>query len=404
MPNPTAGAALSLEMALQRADCHPAVRTAQGMLRGAQADEVTAGQRANPNLTVGAVSVPRAGLGAGRFMDKAFDHQIRLDQLVERGDKRGLRQQVAAGQARSAAAELSQARADARADVASVYLDLQSALARAETLRHFVDAGEQSLRLLQARVQAGDAPAMDGARMRTELARLQTEQAQAVAETAAMRARLAVLTGWNGGSPALEPSERWLPASLPDEQASTEELLSRRADVQAAHARTSAAERLHRLAQAQRTRDVTLGLQADRYPVSAGNTSGNGNTVSLTATVPLFLGHAFEGEIARAQADWLMAQDQETLVRQAAWAFIEQARAELQSTRRRLDLARTELLPAAERLAAAAEAAWTRGGSSLSEVIEARRALRAARLEELTARAEAAKAAWRWQTLELSRS
>ncbi|NBO75749.1 MAG: multidrug transporter, partial [Betaproteobacteria bacterium] len=101
-----------------------------------------------------------------------------------------------------------------------------------------------------------------------------------------------------------------------------------------------------------------------------------------------------------AQADWQWAQDQEALVREAAAALIEQSRGELRSARHRLQLAEADLLPAAERLAVAAEAAWARGGSSLLELIEARRALRAARLEVLTARAEAAKATWRWQSLD----
>ena len=136
------------------------------------------------------------------------------------------------------------------------------------------------------------------------------------------------------------------------------------------------------------------------HRAGAANPSGNGNTVSLTASVPLFLGHAYEGEIARAMADWQQAQDQEAQVREAARALIDQTRAEWLSARQRVRLAQDELLPASERLATAAEAAWARGGSSLLELIEARRALRAARLEALAARADAAKAAWRWQSLD----
>lgn len=394
---------LSLQAALQRVDCHPMVRAAQASLRGARADEITAGQRPNPNLTLGAYSVPRTGLGAGRFMDKAFDHQIRVDQLIERGSKRALRQLVASGQAQSAAGELAQARADAKADIAAAYLDLQAALARSQALRAFVEGSEQALKLLVARVRAGDSPAIEAARLRTEHARLQADEAQAQAESAVLRARLAVVMGLDGVLPSLKMSVDWAPEPrlLPD--MGTDDLLARRADVQATRARSQAAERLHQLAQAQRIRDVTIGLQADRYPATVVNPSGNGNTVSISATVPLFIGHAYEGEVARALADWQQAQDQEAMVREAARALIDQSRAEWLSAGRRLKLADEELLPAAERLAMAAEAAWARGGSSLLEVIEARRALRAARLEALSARAEAAKAAWRWQSLESAR-
>ena len=393
-------AGLSLQDALARVDCHPLVRAATAQLRGARADETTAGQRPNPNLTVGAYSIPRTGLGPGRFMDKPFDHQVRLDQLIERGGKRTLRQEAAAGQAQSADRELAQARADAQFDLASAYWDVQSAGARSQALGAFVEGSAQALQLLEARVKAGDAPAIEAARWRTEHARLQAEEAQAQAEMAGMRARLAVAMGLSGALPTVAASADGVGLSRLDADTPLDTLLSRRADVQAARARAQAAERLHRLAQAQRTRDVTVGLQADRYPATLAYPSGNGNTVSFTATVPLFLGHAYEGEIARAQADWQWAQDQEALVREAAAALIEQSRAELRSARHRLQLAEADLLPAAERLAVAAEAAWARGGSSLLELIEARRALRAARLEVLTARAEAAKATWRWQSLD----
>ena len=399
---PAAEAALTLQGALQRADCHPSVRTAVAQLRGARADELTAGQRPNPNLTLGAYSVPRRGLGSGPFMDKAFDHQVRVDQLIERGGKRALRQQAAAGQAQSMMGELAQARADAQVDIAGAYLDLQAGAARAQALNAFVDGSQKALQLLEARVKAGDAPAIEAARLRAEHARLQADAAQAQADTAALRARLAVAMGWDGPLPPLQPAEDWMPKLSLDAELPTDELLARRADVRAARARSQAAERLHQLAQAQRTRDVTIGVQADRYPATLANPSGNGNTVSLTATVPLFIGHAYEGEIARAHADWQLALDQESQVREAARALIEQSRAEWRSARRRLTLAEADGLPAAQALATAAEAAWARGGTSLLELIEARRALRAAQLEALTARAEAAKAAWRWQSLEPS--
>lgn len=394
------GAGLGLQDALARVDCHPLVRRAAAQLQAARADQTTAGQRPNPNLAVGAYSIPRTGMAAGRFMDKPFDHQLRVDQLIERGGKRALRQEAAAGQVRSADRELAQARADAQFDLAAAFLDVQSALARSEALRAFVVASTQTLVLLDARVRAGDAPAIEAARWRTEHARLQAEEASAQAETAAARARLAVAMGLSGPVPTVAGTLDGVDLSRLDADTPTDVLLGRRADVRAAVARTQAAERLVRLAQAQRTRDVTIGVQADRYPSTPANPSGNGNTVSFGASVPLFLAHAFEGEIARAQADWQWAQDQEALVREAAGALIEQSRAERRSSLSRLRLAELELLPAAERLAQAAEAAWARGGSSLLELIEARRALRAARLEVLNARAEAAKATWRWQSLD----
>ena len=66
------------------------------------------------------------------------------------------------------------------------------------------------------------------------------------------------------------------------------------AGLAAARARVEALARAAELAASQRTRDVTLGVQAERAPSYGGNVFG------LSATIPLFVNNDYSGDVARA--------------------------------------------------------------------------------------------------------
>ena len=140
-------------------------------------------------------------------------------------------------------------------------------------------------------------------------------------------------------------------------------------------------------------RDVSVGLQLDRWPVSATNASGTGNTVSVSLSVPLFVRHGLEGEIARAEADVANAREALRRAQLAAQSELAQARSRWVAAAARRRLATEELAPAAERLATGAELAYRRGATSLLDVLDARRGLRASHIERINAEADGAKAA-----------
>ena len=165
----------------------------------------------------------------------------------------------------------------------------------------------------------------------------------------------------------------------------------------AALARLRAAEQLRDLAAAGRTRDVSVGLQFDHWPTSPTNGSGTGNTVSLSVTVPLFIHHANEGELARAEADVSIAQDGLRRIRDTAAAELARAAAQVRNAADRRHLVVEQLEPAAEKVAAGAELAYQRGASSALELLDARRSLRAVRIERVNADADLAKALADWQ-------
>jgi cobalt-zinc-cadmium efflux system outer membrane protein len=384
---------LTLEDALARVDaCHPTVRGAQAALAAAQADLITAGQRPNPQLTVGAGNLSR-DIGSGSLWSKTFDHQVRIDQTIERGDKAALRQAAARAALDAADADLIDTRRQARLAVSTTYYDLAAALARGQEVRASAELNRQSLDALERRVRAGDAAPVDATRLGLDALRVQADIAQAEAEAQALRSQLAGLIGAEALASALTPRFEWPSAvTAPSGRTVNSAAIQARPDVVAARARVAAARGQRALARAQRTRDVGIGLQVDRYPVSATNTSGSGNTVSVFVSVPLFVRHAFEGENARAEADVNAAEETLRRTLLGAQGEVQRALAQWQAAQARRELLVGQLEPSAQKVADAAEIAYRRGATSVLDVLDARRSLRAAHIERINAEADLAKA------------
>ena len=404
----TDAAGLGLAQAQARvADCHPDVRAARAALGAALADVQIAGQLPNPQLTVAAGSVG-SSLGSGPWWRKTYDQSVRLDQLLERGNKPALRRAVADATRLAVLADLADAQRRATAAVAHAHQDLWALQGRQAQLQAAVGSSTESLRLLDTRVRAGDAPALDATRFRLDDARLRADLHQADADRQDLQRQLALLIGAGPVAAQLQVVAAVLPADLPlppplaampndrpNDRPDTR--TDNRPDVAAAQARVSAAELARDLAAAVRTRDVSVGLQFDHWPTSPTNTSGTGNTISLSLSVPLFIRHANEGELARAQADLASAQDSLRRLRAAASAELARTAALAQGAAGRRQLVITQLEPAAEHVAAGAELAYRRGASSALELLDARRSLRAVRLERINADADLAKALADWQ-------
>lgn len=386
--------ALTLAAALERTQqCHPDVRAATGALAAAGADVMTAAQGPNPQLTLGAASISR-NLGNGPWWNKTLDHQIRLDQTIERGGKLALRRAAADALREAARADFNEALRRARLSVAQSYHELAAALARRSETAAAFELAADAQRAQSLRVRAGDAAPIDASRVALDAIRVQADLRQAEADAHAARVQLASLLGASEWTETLLPADDGSRLREANFSASSAELnrTDRRPDVLAANNRLRAAEQALDLARAQRVRDVGLGLQFDRYPVSDSNSSGSGNTVSVFISVPLFIRHGFDGEIARAEAD--VANARETLRRAqlTARSDLAQAQSRYAAAAARMRLATTELAPAAEHVAAGAELAYRRGATSLLDVLDARRGLRAAHIERINAEADGAKA------------
>lgn len=386
---------ISLSMVEDRlVNCNRDVLAARRSVEAAKADRVTAGQRPNPNLTVGASNINRAaGIGSGPLQDKTIDSSVRLDQLVERGGKATLRERQADAAVNAARADWHDVIRQQRLLLRQNYFELLFQQARVDTQREFAGYARASLEATEKRLKAGDVAPSEANRFRLDNARAQNDLRQAEIDVRKARLELAKSIGAEVNAQFLAVSAVKLPSN---EGAKIPASLDDRADLVAATYRREAAEAGRALAASIATRDVTVSAQFDRWPASVTNPQGTGNSFSLYLSIPLSVRHANEGEAKRAFTDLQAAKD--TLMRLKVQAKFE-AKLNLESWQAAVDRASRvegEILPLARNVAKAAEFAYGKGATSVLDLLDARRTLKQTELDASQANTDAGKAWAQW--------
>ena len=388
--------ALSLSEAESRlASCNRDVLAARRALEAAAADRITAGQRPNPSLTVGASNInPRTGIGGGSLRDKAIDSSVRLDQLVERGGKGILREQQADAAIAAAAADLHDVLRQQRQVLRQNFFELAFQQARVAVQREFVSYADESLGAAEKRLKVGDVAPSEANRFRLDDARARNDLRQAEADIRKARVELAKSISAEQSAADVSVAA----AELPPVEAAAEAgvNLERRADLVAANRRIEAAEAARSLAASIATRDVTLSAQFDRWPVSADNAQGTGNSFSLYVSIPLSLRHANEGEVKRAAVDLQAARDAVIRLRAQAAADARIAIENWRAAAERAMQVERDILPLAREVARGAEFAYRKGATGVLDLLDARRVLKQVELDAAAARADAGKAWAQW--------
>jgi cobalt-zinc-cadmium efflux system outer membrane protein len=307
-----------------------------------------------------------------------------------------LRLDAAAGLQRAARNEYLDVLRQQLAVLQGAYYDLKLAQDRAQTLAENAQLFSGTLAAAERRLKAGDLAPADVAKVQVDYERAQNDARSAQADLARAQLTLAYLLAVEAEARELRAVQAW-PALERADAAALEEAIDARPDVAAARTRVEAAERLRDLARAQRTRDVTLGAQYERFP---GNVPVN--SVGFGFAVPLFTGYDFAGDIQKAEVDRYAALDTLARVRAVARNELARAASDLNAAAERVERYDASLLGAANRSAQASEFAFSRGAISVLEVLDARRTLRAVRLEALGARADYAKALGAWRAAQAS--
>jgi outer membrane protein, heavy metal efflux system len=386
---------ISLETAESRLiACNRDVLAARRAVEAAEADRITAGQRPNPSLTVGASNInPRAGIGAGGIQDKTIDSSLRLDQLLERGGKGALRESQADALINAARADLQDALRQQRLALRQNYFELLFQQSRISTQQEFVGFASASLSAAERKLVAGDIATNEANRFRLDNARAQNEAHQAESDARKAALELAKSIGAEAAASNISAQTFQIPGS---DGAKNPADLNQRADLVAAANRIEAAEAARALAASIATRDVTVSAQFDRWPASVTNPQGTGNSFSLYFSIPLSVRHANEGEVKRAAADLSVARD--ALIRLQAQASAESRLnlvGWLAATNRVAKIER-EILPLAREVAKAAEFAYSKGATSVLDLLDARRTLKQIELDSAQANADAGKAWAQW--------
>jgi cobalt-zinc-cadmium efflux system outer membrane protein len=371
------------------------VLAAKRALEAAGAGILQADVRPNPVVSYNASSIG-SSIGPGSVADKRIDNIFRIDQVIERGNKRELRVEAAKGMERVALNDAGEVLRQQFLLTRNAYVDLQQAQGKVEILTGMADLFSRTYSAAQTRLKAGDLAAADVARVQVDFERAQNDFRVAQAELARAQFALAYLVADEAAAPALRASDPWPAAVAPDSgelQRAITQYVETRTDVLSAKARIEATEKLRDLARSQRTRDVTVGAQFERYPGTLPT-----NSVGFGVSIPLLIGNDFSGDIRRAEVDYYAAQDALDKVRAVATTEISRAASDLRAAAERRGRYEGSLLAAAQRSADAAEFAFRRGATSVLEVLDARRTLRAVQLEALAAQADYAKALYAWRS------
>ena len=368
------------------------LQLARTAVTGAEADVLTAGQLPNPQVSLNITQIsPWSGYGAGPWKDKKMDNVLRLDQLVERGGKRDLRVKGADARLDASRRDLDDTGRQMLLSLQQTYYDLRLAQEKRRLAGESAATYDKGLETGRLRLKAGDISQVELSRLQIDKSRADNDARRTQAELEQAQVALAYLIGREGDAGLLVADDNWPP--LGDQQLKRGDL-EQRPDVAAARLRMAAAEAARDLAKAQKTRDVTVGVQYEHNMQNEPT-----NSYGFGVSVPLFIFHEYEGDIARAEADLTAARLIYERTMAQAVGSTDQASSALRSAEERLRRLETGLLADAERVARAAELAYSRGAMNLMDLLDARRTLRQVQIEAATARADYAKAlaAWRLQ-------
>jgi outer membrane protein, heavy metal efflux system len=408
-----------------------AVLAARRGVDAARAQRLVASSLPPPTVSVGNTfaqfNQTSAGLQGARFLSPGNNVVIGLSVLIERGGKRTLRTRLAEEQIGAAEAQVLDALRTQLFQLRQAFLGTLLARANLEVALANRASLDRTESLLRRQVADGAIPEGDLLRFQASRLPFESEVTSNAQAYAAGVAAVATLLASDPAAFAAPPTPPPRPASRgaggaaaeapttvrlilspvvfdlrgrfdqapPRLEVGRETLgaaVTSRADVVAAQRQVSAAAANRALAEAGRSRDVTLDtgwgrtkLQQD-LPIVPNATVNAYNAFTLNLSVPIFTSRIVEGNIGIAQAQQSQA---EALARvallqarsefAAAWAGYEQSRA-------LLALYTGGALDRAEEAYRSAEQAYLAGGRTLLDVLDALRTLNATRVSANQAR------------------
>ena len=400
-PRPTVG--VPRQLTLDRAEeillqNNLAIIAARSGVDIARAQRLTAVVRPNPTLTLGGEQFNFNNPGRNLTTDNPTASQRtytwRLDQLIERGRKRQLRTEAADFQVQAAEAQVLDT---IRTQLLQLRQSFYTAVLARENVRVAVDnldLTNGTERLIQVRVNAGDAPAWDLIKFQANKVLFQQDLVRAqLAYQQAASDLLNLLSGSVGGlvQPIPAGGVPPLPAPLAGAPlvvlgdltveprpltASREELrqvaLAQRPDVVAAQRAVEAAQRTLDLAYAQRRRDIDIAGEYQRI--------GGDNTVGVTLSFPLLVFNNFQGLIDQGLAQLQQATTALEQARIGVLTDVDKAYEAYQTSQQLLQVYTAETFAKAEESFRIARVTYRQGATSLLELQDAQRTLNQTRV------------------------
>lgn len=385
------------------------VAAAKYNIDAARAAKLIASFKPNPVLTIGSeqfhLAHPYHGIiqtDTNAAAQPTFT--FRVDKTVERGGKRELRTEVADWQMKASEAQMLDALRTQVYQLRQAFTT--AALAREQLLlaEQTQAQYEQTQRLTEIRVENGGLPGVEAYRAKAGL--LQYQQAVQQAKTSYEQATRDVLnllgatpeqvtkgliaqTDDVNPLPIVKVVMKAEPLPSPDDLSSLQDAplqiafafddrpmgqplselhaiaLQERPDVEAARNLNAAAFKNISLAQAQRVRDISVGMEFQRV--------GNDQSIGGTVSIPLFRYNNHQAEVVQAQALQQSAAAQLKQAETQAITDVEKAYQAYVAARRTLDLYNSQNLTQVDKLRNIAAYSFKEGAASLLELLDAQR-------------------------------
>ena len=377
------------------------LRLAKRNVESAQADILTATQAPNPTISLG-LSNLNLNLGQGNknpngsnsLLDKTLQSSLQLSQLFERGDKRSLRTSVANDAYQAAQFDFKDTLRQQALALQNAYYDLVLAQESEKIQAVNVELYEKSLNAAALRFKAGDIAASDVARIKVDMLRGQNDLRQSSANRQKAQSILAYLIGQEKNAAVIIATDTWPSIEDAPMMQADNNSIGNRADVLAAEARAQQADDLRRLTDALKARDVTVALAYQHFP--GQEPGGAANSIGATVSFPLFTNYQYQGEIARAEANYDIAQNLKAQTSAQAISDLNKAQADVNAALDKLKRFDTQMLPEAKKAADAAEFAYTHGAVDVTYLLDSRRTLHAIELDAAASHADFAKSLAAW--------
>ena len=332
-------------------------------LERTRADAIAARMRPNPGLSVIAENLKVSGplLPASRLYEVGATYS----ETIERGGKRKLREQVAAGTISAAEARFADAMRKGIAEVKRLYSQAVLARRDIEVATENRQMFQQLVQFNLARFQEGAIPEADLIKVRLE--RIKFDSALKQAELRERQAMIELAERLEDDAVAKQSVSGEVDLRLlnPDLATLLETALRERPDVQAAQREVEAAKDRIALEEARGKADISPFVGYKRL--------ADDNTVMVGVNVPLKVRDQNQAGIARAQADQKAARALLEVAKSHTTAEVKAAYEAFQTARGQVQTFRDELLNQADESRSIALVAYQEGATPLLSLLEAQR-------------------------------
>lgn len=373
-PAPAAPGALTLQQVIDRAkSSNPTLLAAEANLRSVRAQEIQAGVRQNPYLTVVGSDVT-----LGEYANNPYSYSVQVSRLFERGNKRGYRLETARATTAQTSAQLQDTIRQAILQVKTAFTNMLFAkqslvISRAQLadFRHEVDIAHD-------RFTAGDLGKLDYERLDLQLGDFESDVANDTIAFQQASDQLQTLMGVPAPSSTFDITGDIVPPLVTQNRDQLVALaLTNRPDVAAAHAGVDVANGNYHLAVANGTTDPTLEGEYDRI--------GPDNSAGFSVNIPLRIFDRNQGNKETARISIDTAQFTETAARNQVQSDVDQAWVGYVQARSLSDRFGSHYLDESADVLSIARFAFDHGGIALIDYLDSLRDARSTTSDALNA-------------------